>query len=234
MRQARHLSKAKIQRTYYQHRRNQAKEICDKFELNNNLNSHLPSIMSCALHYSFDFAQQVFYPHNPFQPGPVYFLTPRKCQLFGVHSEGLGSQVNFLLDEGVACGKGANTVVSLLRHYLEHYSIEKGNVFVPVYDWTGFFKDSFKKIEGILGFQEFYISDMSPFSVCMKEFSDSPSIKFALLKKLDYVVSKAEMPNQVIPAGLRNERQIYLYEQIREFCTDDTKDTVCPKPVVCD
>ena len=29
-------------------------------------------------HYSFDYAQQVHYPSDPLQPGPIYFLTPRK------------------------------------------------------------------------------------------------------------------------------------------------------------
>ena len=37
------------------------------------------------VHYSFDFAQQVYYPHNPLQPGPIYFNTPRKCAVFGVN-----------------------------------------------------------------------------------------------------------------------------------------------------
>ena len=37
-----------------------------------------------SLHYSFDFAQQVHYPHNPLQPGPMYFKTARKCAVFGV------------------------------------------------------------------------------------------------------------------------------------------------------
>ena len=35
-------------------------------------------------HYSFDFAQQFHFPSDPFQPGSIYFLTPRKCGLFGV------------------------------------------------------------------------------------------------------------------------------------------------------
>ena len=30
-------------------------------------------------HYSFDMAQQVFYPNDPLQLGPMYFLTPWKC-----------------------------------------------------------------------------------------------------------------------------------------------------------
>jgi len=32
-------------------------------------------------HYSFDYAQQVHFPSNPMQPGPIYFLTPRKCSI---------------------------------------------------------------------------------------------------------------------------------------------------------
>ena len=38
---------------------------------------------------------QVHYPSDPLQPGPVYFLTPRKCAIFGVACEGLPRQVIF-------------------------------------------------------------------------------------------------------------------------------------------
>ena len=34
-------------------------------------------------HYSFDYAQQVHYPSNPMQPGPIYFLTPRSVPCLG-------------------------------------------------------------------------------------------------------------------------------------------------------
>ena len=48
--------------------------------------SPTPQPASCMPHntmpikarYSFDMAQQVFYPNDPLQPGPMYFLTPRK------------------------------------------------------------------------------------------------------------------------------------------------------------
>ena len=68
-------------------------------------------------HYSFDFAQQVHYPCDPQQPGPIFFKTPRKCGLFGVHAEGRKQQVNFVIDESWGFGKGANAVVSLLHFY---------------------------------------------------------------------------------------------------------------------
>ena len=39
--------------------------------------------------------QQVHYPYNPLQLGPMNFLTPRKCAIFGVCSEGVPRQVSF-------------------------------------------------------------------------------------------------------------------------------------------
>ena len=45
-------------------------------------------------HYFFDYAQQVHYPSN-LQPGSIYFLTPRKCGIFGVNCEAIPRQVNF-------------------------------------------------------------------------------------------------------------------------------------------
>ena len=59
-------------------------------------------------HYSFDYAQQVHYPSDPLQPGPIYFLVPRKCSVFGVCCEAIPRQVNFICDEAGDCGKGAN------------------------------------------------------------------------------------------------------------------------------
>ena len=37
--------------------------------------------------------------HNPLQPGPIFFKTPRKMQFFDVHAEGFSRQMNYLNDE---------------------------------------------------------------------------------------------------------------------------------------
>lgn len=52
----------------------------------------------CAIEHKFDYAYtqdslQVHYPHSPQQPGPIYFLTPRKCGIFGVTCEAIPRQV---------------------------------------------------------------------------------------------------------------------------------------------
>ena len=80
----------------------------------------------------------------PQQPGPIYFLTPRKCGIFGICCEALPRQVwyaqlfkshrsplklvilclqvNYLIDEGMNIGRGANCIISLLHHYLSKHS----------------------------------------------------------------------------------------------------------------
>ena len=82
-----------------------------------------PASNAIFAHYSFDFAQQVHYPSNPLQPGPIYFLTPRKAAIFGVCCEAIPRQVNFVIDEASDTGKGANTVVSMLDFFFSHHGL---------------------------------------------------------------------------------------------------------------
>ena len=80
------------------------------------------------MHYSFDFAQQVHCPSDPLQPGPVFFLTGRKCGIFGVHFEGVSRQVNYLVDEAVSISKGSSAVISFLHHYFASYGLGETKV----------------------------------------------------------------------------------------------------------
>ena len=82
-----------------------------------------PASNNIAAHYSFDFAQQVHYPSNPLQPGPIYFLTLRKAANFRVCCEAIPRQVNFIIDEASDTGKGANTVVSMLDFFFCHHGL---------------------------------------------------------------------------------------------------------------
>ena len=87
-----------------------------------------PCSNDLVVHYSFDMAQQVHYPHDPLQPDPVYFLTPRKCAIFGVCCEGLPRQINYLIDEASDTGKGANTIVSMLHHFFAVHGLGETTV----------------------------------------------------------------------------------------------------------
>ena len=76
------------------------------------------------MHYSYDFPPQLHFPNNAQQPSAAYFLAARKCQLFGVTCEPLAKQVNYLIDEADNVGKGANTTISPVHHFLEHHGMK--------------------------------------------------------------------------------------------------------------
>ena len=65
-----------------------------------------PCSLPSVAHHSFDMAQQVHYPSDPLQPGPIYFLTPQKCGIFWVCCEAIPRQINYLTDEANDTGKG--------------------------------------------------------------------------------------------------------------------------------
>ena len=114
------------ERSFYRTVCNKAKQqVHSQFSENGVFSPPLPfaSREPCSfpniVHYSFDMAQQIHYPANPLQPGPIYFLTPRKCAIFGVCCEAIPRQINYLIDEASNTGEGSNTIVSLLHHFFQ-------------------------------------------------------------------------------------------------------------------
>ena len=95
-----------------------------------------------------------------------------------------------------------------------------------------FFEDHVKKtaLKGISKFQHFRFSRSAPGAVYVKNSSAGVEKKITLLKDELWKPSPNDLPQTVVPNGLSPERKLYLYEKIREFCTDSTKDLVCPKP----
>ena len=91
--------------------------------------------------YSFDYAQQVHYPSDPLQHGPIYFLTPRKCTILGVSCESLPRQINFQTDEAGVCGKEANAVVSHLHYFFENQGFGENHVYLQGDNCTGQYKN---------------------------------------------------------------------------------------------
>ena len=102
-----------------------------------------PCSADICVHYSFDMAQQVHYPANPLQPGPVYFLTPRKCGVFGIVTESIPRQTNYLIDEAMSTGKGANTIISLLHHFFSVHGFGETTTHLHADNCTGQNKNNF-------------------------------------------------------------------------------------------
>uniref|UniRef100_A0A1X7VKS5 Uncharacterized protein n=1 Tax=Amphimedon queenslandica TaxID=400682 RepID=A0A1X7VKS5_AMPQE len=156
-----HRSLVKKEREYYKDVLKEAQLLLKRLytDAANNYNPPLTkplAMLNIVAHYSFDYAQQVHYPSSPLQAGPIYFLTPRKCGIFGVCCEAIPQQVNFLIDESFDTGKGANPVISkyLLWRVTTGLNASISISFLPVEhtkfspDWCfGLLKQIFRKAE---------------------------------------------------------------------------------------
>ena len=95
-------------------------------------------------------AQQVFYPNDPLQPGPMYFLTPCKCAIFGVCAKSIPRQVNYLIDEAVDMEKGVNAIVSMLNQFFAHHGLGEKNVHLHADNCGGQNKNSTMTIQYLM------------------------------------------------------------------------------------
>ena len=124
--QEEHLRLAAGERDFYKECCRESKESVQKHLLEIDFTRRRePCSYQGMVHYSYDYAQQLHYPSDPLQPGPIYFKTPRKCAIFGVCCEAIPRQVNFLIDENVLTGKGANSTISYVHFYFEHHGLGK-------------------------------------------------------------------------------------------------------------
>ena len=120
--QEEHLRVVQLERSLYNTIVKAAKDTAATHGLHQ-LSANKPCSRSMVMHYSFDYAQQVHLPSNPMQPGPLYFLVPRKCGLFGVCCEAIPKQINFLIDEAHLVSKGSNAVISFLDFFFARYGL---------------------------------------------------------------------------------------------------------------
>ena len=129
--QNQHLMSVTRERSFYQSCVEDSKRTAEALGI-----TMLEPSPSCSkpviFHYSFDYAQQVHLPSNPLQPGPIYFLVPRKCGIFGVCYEALPQQVNFLIDEGMCSGKGSNAVISYLDFFFLGITVLERGSFIYI------------------------------------------------------------------------------------------------------
>ena len=121
------LETVKQERAAYNKMVGSAKDVCRQLGVCE-LSANTPCSRQIEMHYSFDYAQQVHLPSDPLQPGPIYFLVPRKVGLFGVCCEGLPKRVNFLIDEAHLISKVSKAVISFLHYFFENFGLGETNV----------------------------------------------------------------------------------------------------------
>ena len=119
MRAREHLVTAKKERDFYRASIQASKD--SYINAPSDGTTHL--VQDSVMHYSWDFAQQLHFPYEDHQVGPIYFKSPRTAQLFGICCEAIPRQVNYLIDEADFPGKGADTVISLLDHFFDNYGL---------------------------------------------------------------------------------------------------------------
>lgn len=320
-RQEEHLLHVKLERSLYRDQVTKAKQALKDVK---HLSKNEPCSKDVGVHYSFDFAQQIHFPSDPLQPGPMYFLTPRKCGIFGVCCEGIPQQVNYLIDEGMSISKGSNAVISYLHHFFDNYGLgerdvslhcdncsgqnknkfmlwyllwrtmhglhnsinlnfmivghtkfapdwcfgllkqayrhtpvsslqnivkmvesstvnkvnvaqlvgdEEQHVSVEQFDWHNFLQPYFKAFRGIKQYQHFRFSSTEKGVVFAKNKPDEVEVKFQLLMN-EGLFPPRDMPPPLVPGGLDARRKWYLYDTIREFCSETEMDKSCPLPTV--
>ncbi len=132
-----HLEYAKKERDYYRNCIKAAEKAYSELEPRQCVSPCKPDSRNISMHYSWDFAQQLSYPYEDQQVGPIYFKTPRRAQLFGVCCEGIPRQVNYLIDEADFPEKNSNTVISLLNHFFENHGLGEKYVFLTADNCVG-------------------------------------------------------------------------------------------------
>ena len=108
---------------------------------------------------------------------------------------------------------------------------EGGTEVIPFYEWTSFLKGHFRKIPAIKSQQHFTVTKDKPDYLYLKEHGDSQEVEFKF-RRNKWNPSADQLPPITPPPGLSADRQWYLYDSIRQFCTPETRDKVCPLPQV--
>ena len=106
---------------------------------------------------------------------------------------------------------------------------QSGETVVKSYDWAGYLASKLKRVPQIKKQHHFVFTSSKPGIVTIKEFTDTETTELRLLKDPRWTPSQ-EFPEQIQPHGLSLERKWYLYDKIREFCSHETRDLVCPHP----
>ena len=132
----------------------------------------------------------------------------------------------------VSCLKDIQDVVntSAVVNTSQLVGDQSGHVIVPTFDWASYLGERFKRIPAIKAQHHFYCSQIKPGAVAVKQFVDFIDLVHAIQLDKNWIPRASDLPPLVVPKGLTLERKRYLYQKIREYCSPDTKDLVCPYP----
>ncbi|KAG8266542.1 hypothetical protein J6590_108221 [Homalodisca vitripennis] len=103
---------------------------------------------------------------------------------------------------------------------------EKGEVALKTYDWLRFFQNhSAKKIAHITQYNHFEFSVEYKGKVHCKTELDGNEFVHQIFALQD---GPHGFPDEIIPEGMTRQRREYLHKNIRQYCKEEFKDTLCP------
>ena len=89
-------------------------------------------------------------------------------------------------------------------------------MYVHNYDWSEFLKQYYKTIPSLTKYHNFIVRQDHPAKIIIKEHSQAAAESLIIGTR---PVPKGVLPTQIHHKGLDAERQWYLYERIRPFCS---------------
>ena len=108
---------------------------------------------------------------------------------------------------------------------------EDGTIYVQTYNWDSFLSPHLKKMDRIKKYHHFTIKSEDKGIVYRKTSAERNENSINLLKH-DWELEPSVLPNVIPSHSLSACSQWYLYNKIRDFCTEEMKDTVYPLPRV--
>ena len=118
---------------------------------------------------------------------------------------------------------------SAASNFAQLVGTQSGEVVVTTYNWSEMFSKKMRKLPNITTYHHFTFMADTPGKVTIQEYCNTTSKVFGITTTND-TWRATDLPTTIPPLGLSYDRQVYLYEKIREYCSPRCKDLVCPKP----
>ena len=108
-----------------------------------------------------------------------------------------------------------------------------GEVEVQFHYWTRYLQLFFKSIPRITSYHVFRVDSTIPNTIFMRELSSSSEKSLLIGYESVSDIMNSTLPDRITPLGLDLQRQRYLYDKIRQYCsTNLSADITCPKPLL--
>ena len=157
--------------------------------------------------------------HTKFAPDRFFGVFKKKFRM---------SNVETMLDMASVVRSSTDQAVNIPQLIVDPITQEQ---LVCVYKWSEFLDKFFKHIPHILSYQIFEVSSSKPGVFSLRKSSSSAIEEISILKNSANSIAIGQLPEQIPLKGLSLDRQWYLYEHIREYCTtEEAADSTCPKP----